>query len=457
MIRKWALWITLAVVAATALLAYQSAVFSSRSGDAAPLYSIRRHDAYGAAALFTLLSESDIPTDTLERPAFHAGETGTLIQILQTNARSRETLPQPQVSQLVDWMTQGNTVIQFTRSQTDLMDRLGIKADTQPDSKAVTALQTAETSGDAPDKLPAGNETGTLATLATPSADAAGLSLTLPMTLADAAKGVPFKVLARPALDKKKILAAEYRVGLGRLIVVGAPTPALNHMIPQRQNLEFILSLVGNKPVWFDEWSHGIGHNATVIGFLKEAGLIPLLLQVAFVVGLYVWSTSGRSATGGRYRAPRGRVAVEQISTLGYLYARSLELPVTFTRVNAEAQRRLATAFRCKPTELRTAVDRAASPWKERGRQLLDRLAGLQATANVRCTTCGYDLRGNTTGRCPECGANLRTDTVHRIAEIDASATAVPANAVNKAALIELLNDTHALSEEIRSARHAAR
>jgi len=27
-----------------------------------------------------------------------------------------------------------------------------------------------------------------------------------------------------------------------------------------------------------------------------------------------------------------------------------------------------------------------------------------------RCTTCGYDLRGNVTGRCPECGTQRTTE-----------------------------------------------
>ena len=40
-------------------------------------------------------------------------------------------------------------------------------------------------------------------------------------------------------------------------------------------------------------WSHGIGHEATIVNFLHDAGLLPVLIQLAFVASLYVWSTSG--------------------------------------------------------------------------------------------------------------------------------------------------------------------
>jgi hypothetical protein len=34
-----------------------------------------------------------------------------------------------------------------------------------------------------------------------------------------------------------------------------------------------------------------------------------------------------------------------------------------------------------------------------------------RATLRGRCSTCGYDLTGNTSGRCPECGTAVEADT----------------------------------------------
>ena len=93
--------------------------------------------------------------------------------------------------------------------------------------------------------------------------------------------------------DEGPVVAGEDRVGEGKLVIVGSTTPALNHSLGNVGNLEFLLTEIGNGPVIFDEWSHGIGRQATVMGFLRDVGLIPVLIQLAFVLLLYVRSTSG--------------------------------------------------------------------------------------------------------------------------------------------------------------------
>ena len=81
-------------------------------------------------------------------------------------------------------------------------------------------------------------------------------------------KNGSFRAIAQRDGPGKAIVACEYRIGQGRLVVVGAPTPALNGMIGEAQNLDFLLSLIGKGPVILDDWMHGLGHeaDATVSG-----------------------------------------------------------------------------------------------------------------------------------------------------------------------------------------------
>src|SRR5690242_13272830 len=109
-------WLSLGAASLALLLAiawfYESAAFNSRVGDDAPLYSARRHDAYGSAALVDLLKERGIPVRTLERPSLEPEDHGILIQVLPMDG-SGSTRYRVPARQLADWISQGNTVIQF--------------------------------------------------------------------------------------------------------------------------------------------------------------------------------------------------------------------------------------------------------------------------------------------------------------------------------------------------------
>ena len=185
-------------------------------------------------------------------------------------------------------------------------------------------------------------------------------------------------------------------------IVMGSPTPFLNGTLSQDDNLNLILALIGDRRVFIDEWSHGVGHGGTVIGLITEMGLAPLILQILFVVGLYVWSTLGhqRSATAP---VQRKRSVSEQISALGHLYGHMLGPVELSNRLRAEVRHRIASAWRCPVGQVEERSSKSGTILGARAQRLLDRLARLP-TVEPHCDSCGYNLRAVRSDACPECG-----------------------------------------------------
>lgn len=387
---------------------YQSANYSDRTGEDTPLYSVRRHDPYGTAALRDLLVERGIPVRTLERPGLEPSDHGVLIQVL-ADSRSDPDELHPRTTQLTDWMFSGNTVVQLTRLPTDLMQAVKLEPTTRPASK-LDDLRKFELAGGAPEDAPVSNQ---LARTTDPHAPP--LMLWLPMVFDDTQPHT-WKPLARLSTDRHSVAAIEIQIGKGRLVVVGSPTVALNGTIGTEGNLDFLLKLIGTQPVIIDEWSHGIGRQTTIIGFLHDVGLLPVLIQVLLVAGLFVWSTSGYGAPPPSGQS-RQRSSVEQIETLGYLYSQSLGTAVALERVHQEAQRRLCDALHCQPKDLAARLNTLRPELRQKCDQMFARLDELSAEQGLPCQACGYNLSFNESGRCPECGSVLDVKTRNKIVE----------------------------------------
>jgi hypothetical protein len=178
-------------------------------------------------------------------------------------------------------------------------------------------------------------------------------------------------------------VAAEVRHGQGRLVVVGAPTPALNGGLPEGGNLEFLLALAGDGPVILDDWSHGIGHEGTIVGLIRKFGLVPLIGQMLFVLALYVWSTRGHHRAE-RHEPRRRRSTAEQVATLGYLYARTLSRSETVRRVRREVVGRLSDALGAAPEAVEARTRKLAPAERPAFDAVLSALRGLDTTARGR-------------------------------------------------------------------------
>ncbi|HEY1684660.1 MAG TPA: DUF4350 domain-containing protein [Tepidisphaeraceae bacterium] len=366
MIRRVLLMLAVIAVMAGIIAFYQLAAVRARTGADSPLFSTRRYDPYGTAAIRDLLVERGIPVRTLERPNLHPEDRGVLIEVLDLPGERIRT------DQLLEWISKGNTVVQYTRHYSNLMAALKMAATTRPFQPNFDQIEAAEGEGISPEQTDFDQVHARISSM-----PGAQLAMWQPMKLTAPTTNPFWKTLARTDDRRDAVVAAQLRIGRGKLIIVGAPEPALNGMLDKGNNLDFLLSVVGNGPVLLDEWSHGLGKEPTIMGLLHEVGLLPLLFQLAGIVILYVWSTSGFARRDYTAHARR-RSGAEQIQTLGFLYERSFNQEMTRERITAEVKQRIASALRCAPEDLSKTAGQIKGNLGEKIDQLLKQLDSLR-------------------------------------------------------------------------------
>jgi hypothetical protein len=341
------------------------------------------------------------------------------------------------------------------------MSRFKIQPTTRPSEKSTRAVEDFERAGSDPEDSPAKVQSAT-------TSDGRKLLLWSPMTFHHDQPG-GWHTTARVGDDASddSVVAGEFSYGKGKLVVIGAPTPALNGTIDADGNLDFLLGYLsdhGDAPVILDEWSHGVGHEATVLSFLYSVGLVPVLAQLALLAGLYLWSNAGIRSPDDIAVARRPSSA-EQIETLGFLYSRSLSRELTFARVQAEVERRMTDALHCRPDELAAQFGKLSAQTArgaaihDRYQQLLARLGDARPVKTVHCLGCGYDLLTNRNGVCPGCNKLMPLYQRNELAELSADPKTQPGRKASRpdAVYAEVLTSAHQLAQEIQRERRAAR
>jgi ribosomal protein L37E len=501
--QKYPLLIALLVLGLGVWAFYELAAFTSRAGTTAPLFSHQRHDPYGTAALHSLLDARGRPVRLLKSPRQLQQAEGVLLQVLpfQTQETGGASGVHQQLSadRLKQWIAQGHTVVQMTRQRTPLMAALDVPAGHMAADLA-KQLEKQQRQGQPPKDLPG---TGANFPWLVDDPGLPGLETTLPLNLrapryfvrqaslnstrpatAPATQSQSPKVLppalpksatqpatqaaTQPIADRWQPLAGQNRVpvagrlphGEGQLIVIGAPTPALNQALGEPGNLALMLALAEPGPLWLDGWSLGTGYTGSVMGLIRRFGLLPAVLQVVLVIAVFHWASRGHQRTPPP-RTPRRRSATEQLGTLGYLFNRSMPADELARRTYDTVLRRLALAlgWPVKALEPRLGItpgaeagSQPADPTLAQVRSVVEAARTLAGRFPVKCRRCGYNLVGSAGPQCPECGEpttpQQRQQLAARPATLSSEAATPTRPQVEKQAM-QLIDRTHDLTQEL--------
>ena len=453
---------SLAVLAGGFWAFFELSAWATRGGEQSPLYSARRHDPYGTAALFELLAQRGADVGTLERAHPPAGFEGVIVQVLGAAPDENDLFgPPPELhpERVKQWMSRGNTVVQFTAHHTKLMETCEVPVATGPTvGPTWKIIERHMIEGRPPEELPGSAFPATWTAGAVSWQGVAGASPVLrapiPLARESDAGWLPLAV-TRPG---EMVVIGMRPVGRGRLIVVASPTPVLNGFLDLGDNLAMVLAMVGNGPVLIDEWSHGIGRPESISAMVRRVGLMPALFQVVVVLLLYVWSTMGHRRVDVA-EVDRRRSSAEQIVTLGHLYGQVMPPDELATRGRAEVRRRIASVLGCPPAEIEAKAS-SETGLRDRVAALLASVPAVGPLRTAACPQCDYDLRGTTATQCPECGAVIgpemrRTlDALGRAGAIETDGAAEsPHRKSAEEKTAEVLRSSHELVRELTDAR----
>lgn len=404
--KHWLFILSLFVFVALTAAYFTAAHVSARAGEDSPLFSIRRHDPYGCAALFELLKARGTEVRSLERSLPPQGFTGTLVRAFPG---AGAPVPGLQTKLTLEWVKNGGRLVMFTPEADDLLRHAFPLPEAGPETKKPAPPAGAQPDREPPpfaSALPAAAPRPWSAHLLQDMAHGAHpdtvlpapaevrwkpagppwhLSLAAPMALPETFPG--WSVLARvktvklekgESIEQQVPVIGRLTLGKGEIVVVGDPMPMTNIGLQRGDNLRLTLGLLENHgPVLFDEFSHGLGASDRLMALIVRFGLLPVLLQGLFTGILFVWSTAGFPRPKISALPPRPRPASDQVLALGHLLAQSSQSAALLARVPKLVRRRLGAALMVPPESLVRALDK--HPAGPRADALLQRADALAA------------------------------------------------------------------------------
>jgi hypothetical protein len=166
-------------------------------------------------------------------------------------------------------------------------------------------------------------------------------------------------------------LVSRLVVGQGEILLLAAPELLENERLASADHLGLLEALVGpGRPVAFDEWTHGLGQDETLLELMLEWGLGPALVLGMLAFALVLWRSRTRVGPEAADATEERSEAVDLVDSLAQLYDRALS--------RREAAALHLQGFR-KAVALRTGLKGAAL--ERRARELLGETGDLPADA----------------------------------------------------------------------------
>jgi hypothetical protein len=146
-------------------------------------------------------------------------------------------------------------------------------------------------------------------------------------------------------------LTAPY--GRGRVVLLGISEAFTNAALSDGGGLVFariLRAFAPSGPVWFDEYHLGMGERRSLVGYARDLGYGPILLQslLAAIAALAALATRIAPVAEGREQAGAIRVQRSFLEALGALFQRSNDTRAALELLSQSALGRLAGSYHAR-------------------------------------------------------------------------------------------------------------
>jgi hypothetical protein len=167
-------------------------------------------------------------------------------------------------------------------------------------------------------------------------------TLALPESLGLAPRSLPRAMHTIFAGNGEAVVARQI-IGAGDVIVISVPEMFENKSLAADQHLALLTALAGyHRPVYFDEYAHGIASDDGALALMTEWRLGPLLLLAGIAALFTFWRNARRIGPPDAEERDTRSDAIDLVASLGALYARSMSNGDAIALYHAALERTVA-------------------------------------------------------------------------------------------------------------------
>jgi hypothetical protein len=297
----------------------------------------------GTRALYLMLGELGFRTARWSQDLARVPDRATLIALGSCEDAAVRALSRYEREDLVAWVERGGLlVVAGARNYLPRALGVGFEDDRRCKQREEESAAAREPFTDADELLAALSDIQ-------PAADSDADRAVLAVPLGAALKGLPLVSFQKPAnlvsdaeLRFESLLVAPdveaplrplaltYTRGRGRVIVLSAANMFQNAELIEAEGAPLVARLLRayapGSLLIFDEYHLGLGERRSLMQYLRQVGIYPLLAQLLLGAGIALWRA------GARLGAPRGASEPEDpavhagvVSALGRMYARTAD------------------------------------------------------------------------------------------------------------------------------------
>jgi len=207
-------------------------------------------------------------------------------------------------------------------------------------------------------------------------------TLSLPESLGLAPRSLPRGMHTIFAGNGEAVVARQV-IGAGDVIVISVPEIFENQHLAAGHHLALLTALVDTRrPVYFDEYAHGIASDDGALALMTEWRLGPLLILAGIAALLTFWRNARRIGAADAEERDTRSDAADLVASLGALYGRSM--------TNGDAIALYRTALE------RTVAAQSGLRGDALHRRVADLTQGLTPTTGEKIAAHAFDRHLNT-------------------------------------------------------------